>query len=153
MCCGRAADVYLAVWPFHWLITMPGALPAPVISAQQYPHVFAYVARFDKAVKEAKAKAPKVVTVKGDEAAKTILGSSRRARTAVDAHDPLDLKEGDMVQVSPIDSGFSHKDTGKLVGLDRRELVVESEAPGGAQVRLHFPRVNFRAKKVDKARL
>ncbi|KLU86489.1 hypothetical protein MAPG_05501 [Magnaporthiopsis poae ATCC 64411] len=39
-----------AVWPFHWLVTLPQqALPPDQISAAAFPRVFAWIDRFDRA--------------------------------------------------------------------------------------------------------
>ena len=143
-CADRLAT---AIWPFHWLIGLEGALPEPVISAKQYPHVYAYVSRFDEAVKAAKEKAPEVKTLKGQEAAKVITeGPMRDLKDCVDRYDPLGLSEGKMVQVWPIDWGFTHKDTGALLALDKREVAISTTTKAGEEIRLHFPRINFRVK-------
>ncbi|KAK2069640.1 hypothetical protein P8C59_004197 [Phyllachora maydis] len=42
-----------AVWPFHWLVGLPGALDSQVVSAERLPRVFAWIDRFDRAVKAA----------------------------------------------------------------------------------------------------
>lgn len=139
----------IAVWPFHWLTTMMGALPPSYISAQQFPKVFAWIVRFDKAVREAAKRAGKAKTVTGKEAVAIIEGSEfAEAEGGVEAGDPLGLAKGETVEVWPIDSGFSHKDRGRLVGLCGREVVIESKTEGGKMVRVHAPRHGFRVKRV-----
>jgi hypothetical protein len=67
----------------------------------------------------------------------------------VDENDPIGLKKGADVEVWPIDTGVRHRDHGRLVGLTRDEVVlsVKSEAEG-KEIRVHFPRTNFRIQAV-----
>lgn len=139
----------IAIWPFHWLSTLKGALPSSYISAEQFPKVFAWIARFDRAVREAARVAGKAKTVSGKEALGIIEASGfAEGEGEVDAGDPLGLKRGDVVEVWPIDSGFSHRDRGRLVGLGAGEVVVESRTEGGKVVRVHAPRHGFRVRRV-----
>ena len=101
-------------------------------------------------MKEAKAKAPKPTTLKADAATKRVLSASFAEEEAtVDGQDPLGLKKGQEVEVWPIDSGSKYKDTGALLGLSKEEVVlgVKPDAQG-AEVRVHFPRTNFRIRAV-----
>ena len=43
-----------AIWPLDWLVGLPGALPADQISAEIFPKVFAWIARFNKAISAAR---------------------------------------------------------------------------------------------------
>ena len=61
-----------AVWPFHWLVGMKTALPAELVGPSTHPKVFAYVKRFDDAVRAAAKKMPKVTRLKGQDAIKHI---------------------------------------------------------------------------------
>src|SRR3954470_19798735 len=63
-----------SIWPFHWLQDMK-ALPPNLISAQQFPRVFAWITRFKQAVSSAKASVPKLKTIKGVEAIEQIVSS------------------------------------------------------------------------------
>ena len=69
----------------------------------------------------------------------------------VDSKDPVGagLRKGQLVGSWPVDTGFRHKDVGKLVKLDKDELVLEVEGEGGKTVRVHHPRWNFRCKAVE----
>jgi hypothetical protein len=133
---------------------MPGALPPNLISAKQFPKVFAWIQRFDKTVKAAATKRGKPKTVKGDEAASTV-GASEFAEQEgqVDSEDPLGLKKGDTVEVFPTDSGSNHKDRGLLVALNGKEIVVESKTREGKTVRVHAPRHGFRVRVVKGSQL
>lgn len=151
----RLADIE-AVWLFHWLRGIPGALPRDHLSKRQFPKVFAWVERFDQAVSAA-AKGGKVPTLSGEEAAKTIVGSAYFDEAArVVEEDPtvatLGLKQGDRVVVFPSDYGMTHKDAGSLVGLDWKEVVFETETKvqGSPAVRVHAPRHGFRVVREDQ---
>ena len=139
-----------AIWVFDWLKGMKGALPTNIISDATYPRVFAWIARFNKEIQNARARAPKPTTLKGLEAAER-LGSAgfADAEPAVDAGDPLGLQAGSTVEVWPIDSGFRHKDVGTLLGLDTDEVVIGVKSQCGDDMRLHFPRQQFRIKAVS----
>lgn len=68
----------------------------------------------------------------------------------IDEDDPLGLKEGQDVEVWPTDTGFRHKDRGRLVGLTRDEVVVEAQSKvGGKVVRIHAPRGGFKVQAVQ----
>ena len=58
--------------------------------------------------------------------------------------DPSGLKLGDAVEVYPIDTGYSRRDRGKLVGLSSTEAVIStSSQQDGKEIRVHLPRWNF----------
>lgn len=121
---------------------MKGAIPKDLISDKQYPKVFAWITRFNKAVSAAKAKAPKPTTLKGDAAAQRILNAKYADNdVGIDNSDPLNLRQGQEVEVWPIDSGFRAHDKGRLVGLNGEEVVIQS---ADKDVRLHYPRTGFR---------
>ncbi|KPI41644.1 uncharacterized protein AB675_8991 [Cyphellophora attinorum] len=139
------------VWVFHWMRDLKGALPGEMISAKQFPKVFAWIERFDKAVKAAKAKNAKPASLKGDAAAKRVLDASFADQDiGVDESDPLKLQKGQEVEIWPTDSGFGHRDRGALVGLNEDEVVIAVDV-SGKEVRLHFPRINFRIAAVGSA--
>ncbi|KAK2755197.1 glutathione s-transferase [Colletotrichum kahawae] len=106
-----------AVWLVHWLTGIPGALPKEYISAEKFPKVFAWIARFQKEISAAKKAAPKVETVSGDEAAKIVTSSPyNEPEGKVDTNDALvaaaSLTAGEEVVVWPTDTGATHKDSG-----------------------------------------
>lgn len=134
-----------AVWIPHWLRGLKGALPEGYISATQFPRVFDWVERFDAAVKGT-APAPKVT---GKQALSIVeKGVFPEAEGEVERGDPSGLVKGEQVEVWPVDSGFNHKDLGRLVKLDGGEVVVEGKTQGGKTVRIHAPRHGFRVRKV-----
>ena len=141
----------LAVWPFHWLLELKGALPPSLISKEKFPKVYAWIDRFSKAVLTAKSSAPKPTTLKGAEAVRYVTQAGfSEPEGDVDASDPLGLEKGQDVESWPIDSGFRHHDRGRLVSLTSKEVVLASQSKvGGKEVRIHHPRWNFRTRAVS----
>lgn len=147
-----------AVWLLHWLQGIPGTFPADQLSKTQFPKVFAWIERFDRAVSAAAKQLGKVPRLSGEEAAKTIVGSSYfdEEDGQVQEDEPivqvLGLKPGDRVVVYPTDTGSTHKDSGNLVSLDDKEVVFETKAdlPGSPSVRVHAPRHGFRIAREDQ---
>jgi glutathione S-transferase len=142
-----------AVWPLHWLSSMPGALPADQVSATQFPKVYAWIQRFQTAVSAAKAAQPKPTTVSGEQAEEIITKAQfNEDGGQVDATDGLvtfhGLAQGKKVALWPTDTGANHRDVGKLVSITATEFVIEPEAEGG-KVRLHAPRHGFRLRPAD----
>ncbi|KAI0451689.1 glutathione S-transferase [Xylaria acuta] len=142
------------VWVLHWVSGFPGALPAEVLGAESAPKVSAWIKRFSDAVEEAAKGAPATPTLKGEDAAKLIVGAPfaqpegevLRGDPVVDA---LGLLRGGSVKVWPTDYGFSHKDAGKLVAVDHEEFVIEAKGDFGS-VRIHAPRRGFTISKDDE---
>jgi len=135
-----------AVWPFHWVLRIPNALPRDIISETQYPKVFAWIDRFDKAVNAAESSAPKPTRLEGADAVKQIIGSDfAEPEGTVDGADPLRLEKGHTVEVWPTDTGFSRKDRGRLDTLNSKEIAILCPTKtGGTEVRIRAPRHGFR---------
>ena len=150
---GLLTQIAIAVWPFHWLQGMKGALPPALISEKQYPKVFAWIDRFTEAVTAAKSSSSKPTTLKGAEAIEHIIQADYvDSEQSVDSNDPLGLKEGQEIEVWPLDSGSSHHDRGRLVALTSNEVVLASQTKmGGKEVRIHCPRTNFRIQVASEA--
>ncbi|KAL8693766.1 MAG: hypothetical protein Q9218_001462 [Villophora microphyllina] len=144
-----------AIWPFHWLVGMQGALPPSLLGKEKFPKVYAWIDRFNKAIKDAKTSAPKVTALKGAEAIQHITQSEfAEPEGTVDAEDPLGLEKGQYVESWPIDSGFSHRDSGQLVTLTRQEVVLKTQAKiGHKDIHIHHPRTNFRIRTVGGTKL
>lgn len=163
-----------AVWPFHWLTGIPGALSGADITPSTFPLVHAWVARFQRAVSEAKRRPgyPAPESIDGKEAARRIWRAQfweqaqeddgrsgtqgEGGQGVIDARDPvvqaLGLRRGDRIQIVPTDSGRTHPDVGRLWAIDGTEVVLEIDPPkgsvGGETIRLHAPRHGFRVTKV-----
>ena len=135
----------VAVWPFHWLNGLKGALPPSLISGKQYPRVFSWIDRFTQAVTTAKATAQKPTTLNGPEAFKFITQASFAEEEGEVEEDPLSLHKGQDVEVWPLDTGVKHHDKGKLVALNAKEVVIATRTEAEArELRVHYPRRNFR---------
>ncbi|EHK98465.1 hypothetical protein M7I_5709 [Glarea lozoyensis 74030] len=140
-----------AVWVPLWLRDLKGALPAGYICANTFPKTFAWIERFHQHTRGLAQKAGKPKTIKGAEALRISSdGEFAEAEGEVDGNDPLGLKKGQEVEVWPVDSGFSYKDRGRLVGLDGNEVVVEKVNGEGKSVRVHAPRHGFRVRGVKE---
>lgn len=110
--------------------------------------------RFKSEVKSATARAPKAVTLKGDQAVAAILGARFTDRDAgVDSTDPLQLEAGAEVELFPTDSGFGQHDKGQLVKLRKTGVAIAVQAPTGEKVRVHAPRWRFRIQRTKPAKL
>lgn len=131
---------------------LQGALPPSLFAKENFPKVYAWIDRFDKVVKAAKNSAPKVTTLKGAEAVNHITQADfAEPGGEVDAQDALGLKKGQYVESWPIDSGFRHRDSGQLVALTRKEVVLKTQAKvGHKDVHIHHPRTNFRIRAVGE---
>jgi len=139
-----------AIWVVDWLVSMKGSLPADVISARQFPKVYAWIERFRAAVKAARSAVPKPAALKGPAAAKFILDAEfAESSSGVDADEPLGLTAGMEVEVYPTDSGFLNRDRGRLVTLTQSEVTIASRSSEGREVRIHAPRTGFRVTAIE----
>lgn len=154
----RLADID-AIWPYHWLSGIPGALPAEIFSAATYPRVYSWIKRFQTAVSEAKKAQGRAKRVSGEDALRLITASpwNEALPGGVDPSDSVvvadGLKEGDLVTVWPSDTGSSHKDTGGLVSISSTEVVIETTARDDRStvLRVHAPRHGFRVRRAAAA--
>lgn len=147
-----------AIWPFHWITGLPGALPEDRFSPQVYPRVYAWIRRFQGAVSAAKKRVGAPVTLTGEEAASEIRAGSfcEPEKDVVETGDAVvlaqSLRKGVAVMVWPTDTGSSGRDEGTLTGIDGDEVVYETRGVEGL-VRVHAPRHRFRVERVKEARL
>lgn len=144
----------LGVWALDWLLGVPGGLESIYFNDKIYSKTYAWVERFRSAVKTAKKSAPKPVELKGPEASKHIYSASYSTdEKFVDDNDPLQIKEGEVVDVWPTDSGTNHRDQGKLVKISKDEVVIAVKGEQGEELHLHAPRWGFRIRPVSSANL
>ncbi|PNS17993.1 2,3-bisphosphoglycerate-dependent phosphoglycerate mutase [Sphaceloma murrayae] len=132
-------------WPLVWLRELK-TLDDDMFGTSVYPRTHAWIKRFEGVIKVAMDRGAKVVKVKDGEIFDAVVGSGRAvARTKVES-DPTGLREGQDVMVWPLDTGFNHKDHGKLVGLNKDEVViaVKTKKDPSKEVRIHAPRWGFR---------
>ena len=114
------------------------------MSQARYPKVFAWISRFDAALKSARETAPKPTKLDGATAAKQIFGSGFAEKSGtIEAGEPLkELRQGDLVELFPTDSGMHNKDHGRLLSLAEDEIVISLDTG----LRLHTPRAGFRVR-------
>lgn len=107
----------------------------------EYPRLHKWLAGIPEHLPENEA--PKI---SGDEASKKIIGVPYAAKDiGVDDHDPTGLKKGEKVKVGTTDDAEpgNMMQHGTLVGLGRREIVVELDNG----LRVHFPRIGYSVQK------
>ena len=121
-------------------VDIKGALlPEEVSSRQRHPKTIAWLKRYREAF-DAKKKAIKPKRLEGKDAVDQILaGEFAEPEGQVDGDDVSGLKKEDDIEAWPVDTGFMHRDVGKLVALTRQETVVEAKSEMGIAVRVHHP--------------
>lgn len=152
-----------AIWPFHWLSSMPGAFldgsgsQEAALCPKQYPLLFAWIDRFNGAIRAVRqGQSHLVKRVDGAAAAQAVQSAAffevpSDDASPVDPQDPVSraagLHVGQRVVIWPTDTGILHKDIGKLVRLSACEVVIEVAASDDApSVLLHAPRHGFRVR-------
>lgn len=140
-----------ACWIFDWLLLLD-SYDKEFFSETTFPKVFAWIDRYRKAIERAKEDAPTPPELEGKDAIeKTLKAGFNETNLKVDA-DPLGLKEGEMVDMHPIDTGYNQRDSGKLVVLNSHEAAVSTKSQqDGVEVRIHYPRWNFNVMRQKQA--
>ncbi|KAJ9617041.1 hypothetical protein H2200_000762 [Cladophialophora chaetospira] len=152
------ADIH-AIWTFDWALQehqhMIQDLEKDTISEELFPKTFAYVHRFRKAMAGKQEQNGKIEELSAEKAIESILSSDFfEPEGEIDPRDPLKLRKGQLVEVYPIDSGFTHHDKGEVVSIGVKEVVISSKPKEGeGRLRLHFPRVNFRIQPAEGSKL
>ncbi|KIX94058.1 uncharacterized protein Z520_10084 [Fonsecaea multimorphosa CBS 102226] len=152
------ADIH-GIWTFDWTLQekmhMYEYLEKEVIGPTQFPKTFAYVDRFRKAISQRQHQTGMPEELSSEETIERILASEFfEPEGAVDPLDPLKLDKGQMVEIFPVESGFTHHDKGELVSIGVKEVVISSKTNvGEGRLRLHFPRVNFRIQPLAESKL
>ncbi|KZT38367.1 hypothetical protein SISSUDRAFT_1021659 [Sistotremastrum suecicum HHB10207 ss-3] len=130
---------------FSWITRNKGV--SGILDAQKFPKFMAWFSRVKAylAKKGSEGWGPSE-KIDSQKAAQLILGSPYEPALDIvwDATeaDRLKVKVGDTVAVTPDDTGSTHPTAGKLIGLDREEVVLEVRNARGV-LRVHFPRLNF----------
>ncbi|KAJ4290231.1 hypothetical protein N0V90_010446 [Kalmusia sp. IMI 367209] len=138
-----------AIWPLDWAVNMK-SMPSHVVSAIEFPNVYAWIARFRAALDDGASSAAEEPTVmSGEDAVKLIRTSTMSdAQDAVKENDPQGFEQGTKVEMYASDWGTEHKDSGRLVGLASDEVTIMVE--GMVELRLHAPRTGFRVTAVGR---
>lgn len=141
-----------AIWPTLFTAGMDGLLPKDQFSAEKYPKVYSWHDRFKAAVTAAEEKQGKQPTIEGDDALKAVTSAEYHDKALeVDSEDfdvkALGLSKGDLITVGPTDFGLTKRDKGKLVGINKDEVVIETSTSSGGSIRAHAPRHSFRILK------
>ncbi|PGH16301.1 hypothetical protein AJ79_01840 [Helicocarpus griseus UAMH5409] len=139
------ADIH-AIWPIDWVNELEGALDRDIFTEARFPKVFAWMARFRKALSEAKSVSPMPESLLGNQVLERVVSADFvEPEGVVDKADVLKLEKDQDVVVWPTDSGFNYKDTGRLVALTTHEVVVQRPTMDNrTDIRIHFPRTNFK---------
>ena len=119
---------------------------------QKYPKVFAWIDRYRKAIEKAKEDASTPPELEGKAAIQKILKSGFNEENLRVEPDPIGLKEGEMVDMHPIDTGYNSRDSGKLVVLNSNEAAVSTKSQqDGVEIHIHYPRWNFNIMRQKQA--
>ncbi|EGE81587.1 hypothetical protein BDDG_04530 [Blastomyces dermatitidis ATCC 18188] len=140
------ADIH-AIWPLDWVDELDGALDRDIFTEARFPNVFAWMARFRKAVVEAAAALPnKPQNLSGEQVLESVIAAEFVEPEAdVDEYDALKFQKGQDVVVWPTDNCSNYQDSGQLVALTPQEVVLQRKTVDNREdVRIHFPRTNFR---------
>ena len=135
-----------AVWPFEWLIVdrhMRESLPEAHFGANIFPKTYGWVRRFMDVIEKKKRAHPRPTALDGGAMSRRVLNASSVDEIVFDKGDPLDVKQGDEVEVFPSDYGQTGKSVGVLIGLTTNEVVIRNDKG----LHLHFPRWNFSIRK------
>lgn len=126
--------------------------PKEYFSAEKYPKVYAWRARFRTALDAARARTqPQVVTLRGAQAVQQVVNAAFTDNDlTVDPRDPTRLTAGTLVEFFPTDGGgFFHQDRGRLLKLTAREVAIAIAATSGEEIHLHAPRWQFRLRAMQ----
>lgn len=137
-------DCHVA-WAVKWTLVDINIGQLPGFGRQDYPQLYDWIDRYFQAL----VATPTQVT--GQEAAKTIISSTlkKHAEVHVDTNDPLGYRQGEMVEIHPTDAEPTHPQSGKLIGLDKYEVVIELENG----IALHLPRIGQRIQRPGETKL
>ncbi|KAF8076344.1 hypothetical protein FPV67DRAFT_1471382 [Lyophyllum atratum] len=142
----------------HFTLIAARASPMgrPLVSTDNFSLTVQWLERVSNYIerKRGSQATPQIIT--GDQAAASILSSTHESYEVVgfdaQAAARLGFKLYDRVQIAPDDTGRNYPTVGKLVGMNREEVVIEVQAPKGL-LRCHFPQIGFTVKAVRSGKL
>ncbi|KAM0325792.1 hypothetical protein ACHAQA_007094 [Verticillium albo-atrum] len=140
------ADIH-ACFILDFLTNVPSCLSDEFFNAEIFPLTFSYLARYQdqEPFRRAAAAGPSSVLT-GAEAAATIQQAELFEKNNVVEPDPTGLLASQDVKVwrnDDLTSSTKHIDSGKLLGLSAKEIVISGTTSLGAEVHFHYPRKNF----------
>lgn len=129
-----------------------GSFDEEFFNEKVFPKVFAYRERYKAAIEKAREEETTPTELEGKDAIAKILKSGfNESKLKVEA-DPLGLKEGELIDMAPIDTGYNSRDSGKLVLLNSHEVAVSTfTQQEGKEIRIHYPRWNFSITRQKRA--
>jgi len=132
---------------FSWLRNLPAA--DGLINSKEFPYVVNWLARFSALLAMRESQRTTLTSLTGDQACDIIISSDFESLDTVgfDVREAslLGVRKCDFVLVAPTDTGKDHPTSGKLIALNRSEIVIEIICSKG-MIRCHFPRLYFSVK-------
>ncbi|KAF7977663.1 hypothetical protein HWV62_3100 [Athelia sp. TMB] len=141
------ADVSV-YFPYDWI-----KWKKDLFDTSKFPHAIQWIGRMAAHLNKLKEDgAGKATDISGADAGKLILAAAHEPYAVVGFDEVeakrLSVQAGAIVAIAPEDSGRKHPTTGKLVGLNREEFVLETSGVSGSLVRCHFPRIGYSIRAV-----
>jgi glutathione S-transferase len=121
---------------YHPCWFMRRNVPAPLAPLSEFPKVLEWMAR----VRAIGHGAPSEMSSK--DALATAKAAQPKTQPTQDDHDPLGRKIGDVVEVTPDDTGRDPV-RGELIGSSREEIVIRRVDEQVGELHVHFPRAGF----------
>ncbi|KAF8915912.1 hypothetical protein CPB85DRAFT_1292377 [Mucidula mucida] len=145
------ADVSLH-FILSWIKAAPGT--ESVFDEKKAPRTLKWLSRTTEYLSNLKSTLS-VTKITGDEAAKRIASGTHEDYFVVgfDLVEAmrLGLKDGEIVQVTPDDTGRAFPTTGRLIGLSQEEYVLETTSSFGV-FKCHFPRIGFTVRVLTESK-
>ncbi|KAJ7744478.1 hypothetical protein DFH07DRAFT_834454 [Mycena maculata] len=139
---------------YAWLKGFRGV--ESLFDVDTFPNSLEWLARLTDYLGRLKQNRPAVPKISGSDAAAHIAAGAFEPYNVVgfDTREAarLGLKLGDEVSIAPDDNSRSFRTVGKLVALNREELVLETKGRAGL-VRCHFPRIMFSLQVSSQSKL
>ncbi|KAH9948342.1 hypothetical protein B0H21DRAFT_805801 [Amylocystis lapponica] len=135
---------------YNWIRT--GPFKVDLFDGQKFPNSISWLSRMSAYLDYQQKTRAAFETLTGGEAAEMII-SSPYEDSGVVGFDNLEagrlgVKMGDVVSVVPRDTG-KVATVGRLVGLDREEVIIQTKGSANAVVHCHFPRLNFSIRTIQ----
>lgn len=152
------SDIHLG-FIFDWILRGEGELSAKnahpeLFQDKKYSTVMDWNARLTSLVAEKKKQAP-IERLTDCQTVKLIEESEfwEDEELEILDWDPTNLEKGTEIDLMTTDvpSGFQNRDTGRLVGMTANRVTITGETQNNINVRIHYPRTNVKAAKVQAA--